>query len=190
MRLKDDKKIEQVFQSTLEVVEDSGLAGINMCDVSRSAGIATGTLYIYFKNKEELINELFTNCRRESASYYFKDYDENEEFESSFKKIFYNILNYKLTNFRKSIFLEQYFHSPYVTEKKRQESNRLLQPFFELMDKGKSIGNIKKIDSLLLLWFVIGCINEVIKGSHYRKRPVTEDVKDEMYSFCRNGMAS
>ena len=190
MRQKDNKKIELAFEATLEAVEQLGLAGINMCDISRSAGIATGTLYIYFKNKGDLINALFTDCRKESVGFYFKDYNEDDEFEISFKKIFYNILNYKLNHFRKSIFLEQYFHSPYVTEKKRQESTRLLQPFFQLMDKGKEKGLVKKTDNLLLLWFVIGCINEVVKGSHYRNKPVTDEVKDELYRFCKDGIGN
>ncbi|MBK7429323.1 MAG: helix-turn-helix transcriptional regulator [Saprospiraceae bacterium] len=38
----------------------SGYTDLRMADVAKEAGMATGTLYIYFKNKEELINTLFT----------------------------------------------------------------------------------------------------------------------------------
>jgi hypothetical protein len=42
------------------------VAGVTMGEIAREAGMATGTLYIYFKNKEELINYLFFDCRREA----------------------------------------------------------------------------------------------------------------------------
>lgn len=188
MRIKDDKKVDQIFDGALELVEQSGIAGINMCDISKAAGIATGTLYIYFKNKEELINELFTVCRKESAGFYFQDYNNEDCFKTGFQKIFNNIISYRLSHFRKSVFLEQYFHSPYVNDKQRKESCKRLQPFFDLMAKGRTKGIIKEADDLLLLWFVMGSINEMIRGSHYRKRPVKDEMVSMLFNMCWDGI--
>jgi AcrR family transcriptional regulator len=58
---RDEHKIEQIFQATLVLVKEKGLAGITMGEIARAAKIATGTLYIYFESKEQLINELFTS---------------------------------------------------------------------------------------------------------------------------------
>ncbi|MBS1565823.1 MAG: helix-turn-helix transcriptional regulator, partial [Bacteroidetes bacterium] len=55
MKPKDDTKIEQIFAATLRLVEEIGVAGITMRQIAREAGMATGTLYIYFKDKESLI---------------------------------------------------------------------------------------------------------------------------------------
>lgn len=184
MRQKDDKKVEKIFSATLQLVEQSGLSGITMCDISKAAGIATGTLYIYFRSKEELINELFSECRRESADIYFEDYDESEDFKDSLKKIFNNIIRYRLSNFRESIFLEQCYHSPFVSETKRQEFAKFLQPFFQLLEKGKMQGLIKNEDSLFLLWFIFGCINEPVKRFLYSKRKVTANVIESLFNMC------
>jgi Transcriptional regulator len=188
VRQKDDKKEQQIFDATLELVVKSGLAGITICDISKAAGIATGTLYIYFKNKEELINELFTICRKESALFYFNGLQTADSFETSFRKIFYNIIEYRKQYFNKSIFLDQYYHSPYVSEKKRHEVSLQLQPFYEVMEKGKKQGLAKDYDNLLLLWYVVGCINEVIKGCHYRKKNVDEAKINKLYSMCWDGI--
>ena len=85
-----------------------------MCDISKEASIATGTLYIYFKNKDELIKALFTECREKSAHYYFDGVDEQQSFEKQMEKLFRNIICYKMKNFEVSAFLEQSYHSPYV----------------------------------------------------------------------------
>lgn len=188
MRQKDDKKIEQIFDATLQLVEQTGLAGITMCDISKAAGIATGTLYIYFKNKEELINELFTVCRKESAELYFKDLQNEEDFKNAFRKMFMNIIEYKINNFREAVFMDQCFHSPFVGEKKRKESAKFMQPYFELIERGKKLHIIKDKDDLLLLWFIIGTINEVIKGSRYRKKALSNEMVEDVFQMCWEGI--
>jgi AcrR family transcriptional regulator len=188
VRQKDDKKIEQIYDATLDLVAESGLAGVTMCDISKAAGIATGTLYIYFKNKEELINELFAVCRKDSAARYFQDLREEDDFKNGFRKIFMNIIGYRLSNFKESIFIEQCCHSPYIDEKKRKLASKFLQPFYQLMDKGKSEGIIKNVDNLLLLWMMIGSINEVIKGVHYRKIKLSEEMIEQLFQMCWDGI--
>ncbi len=50
MKPRDDNKIEQVYKATLRLVRAKGLAGITINEIAKEAKIATGTLYIYFKN--------------------------------------------------------------------------------------------------------------------------------------------
>ena len=58
MKIKDDNKINDIYAATLKLVKANGLAGITMQAVAKEAGVATGTLYIYFQNKDELIIRL------------------------------------------------------------------------------------------------------------------------------------
>lgn len=188
MRQKDDKKIEQIFEAALLQVEKKGLAGMTMSDISKAAGIATGTLYIYFKNKEDLISGLFTQCRKESANFYFRDYDSSEPFKKGFEKIFLNITNYRLLHFRKAIFLDQCFHSPYINESKRLLSAKVLQPLFQLFETGKAKGIIKEGENRFLLWYIIGCINEVVKGCYYSNKKLTREMINDLLKMCWDGL--
>ena len=47
MRVKDESKIDAIFNATLALVKDRGLAGITMSDISKAASIATGPCYIF-----------------------------------------------------------------------------------------------------------------------------------------------
>jgi len=49
---------ELVFQAAEEVIVAKGLEGATMQEIARRAGCAAGTLYLYFRNKEELVNSL------------------------------------------------------------------------------------------------------------------------------------
>ncbi len=58
-RSKDETKVIAIFDATLSVVMKTGFNGLKMADVAKKAGLATGTVYLYFKNKEALINALY-----------------------------------------------------------------------------------------------------------------------------------
>jgi AcrR family transcriptional regulator len=46
---------EAIYEAILEVIKAHGYDGLTMQRVATAAGIATGTLYNYFKNKDELL---------------------------------------------------------------------------------------------------------------------------------------
>ena len=46
---------ESVYEAILQVLSDHGLEKLTMQKVARAAGIATGTLYNYFKDKDALL---------------------------------------------------------------------------------------------------------------------------------------
>lgn len=189
MRVRDENKAAQIYDATLQLVLAKGLAGVTMCDICKSAGIATGTLYIYFRNKEELMYDLFRSCRKESADFYFKDYNPEEGFEEGFRKIWSNIITYRLLYFERFVFLEQCYHSPFISDTVRKNSLKALDPLFHLLEKGKEQGLVKPIDNNLLSGFIFGAVNEVVKKAHYNNKKIDQKTQDDLYQLCCDGLS-
>lgn len=53
-----DARPQQILDAALLVFGEQGLAGARLDDIARRAGIAKGTIYLYFANKEELFREV------------------------------------------------------------------------------------------------------------------------------------
>ncbi|MEM9930514.1 MAG: helix-turn-helix domain-containing protein, partial [Bacteroidota bacterium] len=67
MRLKDEQKLLAIIQATLELTHEKGLAGIKMTELARRAGIATGSLYTYFTDKQDLLLSVNREVRQRGA---------------------------------------------------------------------------------------------------------------------------
>lgn len=50
---------EAIKTKALELFEKNGVSTTSVNDIVKSVGIAKGTFYLYFNNKDELINEIF-----------------------------------------------------------------------------------------------------------------------------------
>lgn len=188
MKLRDEAKTDQIYQATLKLVKQNGLAGITMQSVAKEAKIATGTLYIYFKNKEAIITSLFDHCVKNSAQVFFQNYDANAPFKIGFHTIWSNILRHRVSRFDESIFIEQCFHSPFIDEDTKTTVKKIFEPLRELLNRGKEQHIIKDVDSFWLISFMIGTINEVAKRVMYFNKKLTKETQDINFQMCWDGI--
>ncbi len=190
MKPRDQHKAGQVFSATLHLVQQKGLAGITMSSIASAARIATGTLYIYFHNKNDLINALFTECRKNALNIYFDGYDENAPFKTGFKIVWMNIVKFRMEHFDQSVFLDQCYHSPFITETTKEITRKMNQPLYKLLERGKEEKHLKDMDNSLLLTFMAGSINEFIKHSKYSSRKILPSQIDQMFELCWDALKS
>lgn len=188
MKPRDEHKVEQVFTATLLLVREKGLAGITMSEIARAANIATGTLYIYFKSKEDLINALFTHCRKSAVDIYFMDYNASLPFKAGFKIVWLNLLKFRMEYFERAVFMDQCYHSPFITETTKDITRKMTQPLYKLVEKGKAEKVLKDADSFMLLTFIGGSINEYVKHCKYSDRKMTKQVIEQLFDLCWDGI--
>lgn len=69
--LKNEKK-ELILKASLETFSRIGFAKATMRKIAENAGIAVGTIYIYFKNKDEILQELLDRYDEEHKKLFEK----------------------------------------------------------------------------------------------------------------------
>ena len=188
MRIKDEAKVAAIYKATLSLVKERGLAGITMSDISKAANIATGTLYIYFKNKDELIRALFGDCREKSAAEYFKGLGEAASFEDKMKVVFTNILSYKMKHFDVSAFLEQSYHSPFVCITDIKKKQKAIDPLYALINEVIEKKKIKNVDPELVISYLFGILNEIVKKAYFSNKKLSADAIEQLYGMYRDGI--
>ena len=188
VRTKDETKIAAIYKATLSLVKERGLAGITMGDISKEASIATGTLYIYFKNKDELIKALFSECREKSAREYFAGIEQDASFDEKLQKVFTNIVHYKSKHFDVSAFLEQSYHSPFVCMTDLKKKQKALNPLFALIEEGIEKKKIKNVEADLVLTYLFGIINEMVKKAYFSNKKLSPEVIGQVYGMFRDGI--
>ncbi len=52
------KRQQQILQAAAQVFAEKGFAGATIRDIARAAGISEGSIYLYFKNKQDLLVHL------------------------------------------------------------------------------------------------------------------------------------
>lgn len=64
MRSKDDHKEVAIREKAMEMIVNEGFDGLSMQKLAKAATISASTIYIYFKNREDLLNKLFIEVQQ------------------------------------------------------------------------------------------------------------------------------
>ncbi|BAV09284.1 transcriptional regulator, TetR family [Filimonas lacunae] len=188
MKPKDDSKIEEIFEATLQLVKEHGLSGITVNMIAKKAGFATGTVYTYFENKEQLILKLFDRCFSNYARDYFAGFDPTAPFKVAFHTIWVNMIRHSMDRFSELVFIEQCFHSPYISEESRATYKEVFLPWKEMIEKGKREGLVKQLDVMWLMLYVRGTIREIVKYVQYNQLQITPEFIEQMFNMCWDGI--
>src|SRR5207249_10245332 len=61
-------KRDAILRAAIDVFADRGYFNAQCADVARAAGIAAGTVYLYFKSKDDLLVSIFERSMREGLA--------------------------------------------------------------------------------------------------------------------------
>jgi AcrR family transcriptional regulator len=119
---KSDHKRNAIIKAAMELIAERGFHQSPTSLISKRAGVGTGTIYRYFKNKDVLIEEVFNTIWKKSLSVAaLKNVIEKAPLREQFIRMNKAILTHFIQNPYECKFLEQYFNSPYGLKKVRSE---------------------------------------------------------------------
>tara|TARA_R110002074_G_scaffold374672_1_gene551022 strand:+ start:216 stop:794 length:579 start_codon:yes stop_codon:yes gene_type:complete len=149
-----DKK-KALLKATIELVNNNGFHATPMSKIAKMANVSPATIYLYFENKQDLLNQTYIEVKAVYTEYAFETYKETMSVEAGFELIWKRIANFKLHECENAMFLAQCDNTPIIDETSRQEGIKHLQPLLDLWARGKKEGIIKPISEYLLYAYAI-----------------------------------
>lgn len=113
MRPRDEIKEKAIRQKAIEMIVEKGFDGLSMQKLAQAAGVSPATIYIYYKDREDLINQLSISASMHMAEATLEGFDPTMSFAEGLKIQWLNRAKYWMKNPTEAQFLEQIRHSPY-----------------------------------------------------------------------------
>jgi AcrR family transcriptional regulator len=134
-----DKKTA-IMESALKLFTERGFHGTSTAQISKEAGIATGTLFNYFPTKENLINSLYFEVKGQLSQSMGKEIEAQNTFQDKLRKIWSNLIKWGVDNQEKFLFVGQFCSSPYITKFTREEVMKEYVFLHDLVNQGIKTG--------------------------------------------------
>ncbi|HEX6243819.1 MAG TPA: TetR/AcrR family transcriptional regulator [Polyangiales bacterium] len=119
-------KRDAILRAALEVFAELGVHGVAVPEIAERAGVGTGTIYRFFESKEELINEVFREQKRELGKRLrgLSPEDPRAAFDEFWRRVV-KFVNEEPYAFR---FLELHDHQSYLDDESRALERKILEP--------------------------------------------------------------
>lgn len=186
--LKQDKR-KVILQATLELLGEHGFHGTPISLIADRAGVGAGTIYRYFQNKEELINELFTEIKRRVIRAMLEDYREEGTYKERFKHLWKNLVTYCIQNPMEFHFVEQYRYAPFMKNSTREETFIILAPIMQFFIESKRAKAMKELPLYTIVSLLYGPIVSLSKLHIDNNQTLTEARIDQAAEACWDAVA-
>ena len=148
-------KRNALINATIELVNNDGFHATPMSKIAKMACVSPATIYLYYENKQDLVNKTYLEVKSSYTAYAFATYDETMSVKEGFEVIWKRIAEFKLKEDAYAMFLAQCDNTPMINEESRQEGIRHLQPLLDLWKRGIKEGVIKPMSDYMLYAYAI-----------------------------------
>ena len=97
-RPKSDDKRNAILDAATRVFAERGLTAAPTSEISKQAGVAEGTLFTYFKTKDDLINALYREIKLELADAMMSDFPRRKSVRTRLRHVWDGYVNWGVTN--------------------------------------------------------------------------------------------
>ncbi|MFA5326806.1 MAG: TetR/AcrR family transcriptional regulator [Prolixibacteraceae bacterium] len=162
-------KQEQILKAALKLFVEFGFHGTPTSRIAKEAGVSNGTLFHYFKTKDELVVALYIYIKTNLAACVSGGRPEGETLKATFKREFISTLNWAKESPMEFRFTQQFMSSPYYSMVSSEEIQKQTRHFLDLMQEAIDARVLKPLPVVLLFTLLsshISGINQYIITSN------------------------
>jgi len=181
VRIKDEIKQLAIIEATVALVNEIGFASSSVSKIAKRANVSPATIYIYYKNKEDLLVSTYVSIKTCLGDALMADFDPSIPLREALIKAGINLFNYISSQPDMFYFAEQFANSPYNDLVDKAQIEAAFQPLFELLQKGIEDKIIKDVPFELLhshLYFPIFNLANPRLNPNFKASP--ENIKTVM----------
>lgn len=161
MRVKDERKKEALFKATVKLVNKIGFASSSVKKIADEAGVSPSTLYVFFKNKEDLLVSTYLKIKHDLSDALLTDFNDNLPIRDIIKRLWCSMFKYVSNNLEDYDYVEQFANSPYSSMVDREILEREYLPIITVFQKGIEQKIIKNVDLEILGAFIFNPISRL-----------------------------
>jgi AcrR family transcriptional regulator len=154
MRTKDDEKEAALFEATVKLVNKIGFASSSVSKIAKEAGVSPATIYVYYKNKEDLLVSTYIEIKLDLSTALLRDFNDKLPIRDILRNVWFNMFEYVSNNLEYFKFVEQFSNSPYNSLVNKQEVEQYFIPLVKVLQTGIEQKIIKDVNFDILTAFM------------------------------------
>jgi len=189
--MRKPEKRNEIARAALELIAEHGFHGAPMALIAARAGVAAGSIYRYFANKDLLIIELYRDIEEKINVVLMEDYPPDKPTRERFLHLGKILLKYCIENPLHFRYLEQFHNSPYGTAYRRDKflgKQEGCDIFRELFDVGVAQQMMKDLPLMILFALAFGPLLTVARDHILNFISLDEDLISKTVEACWDGV--
>jgi AcrR family transcriptional regulator len=160
---KAEDKRTRLLDAALELFETRGYDAVAVPEIARKAGVATGTVYLYFKDKDALVNTLYRHWKDRYNATVLAPLPKGASVRQAFSTYWQRMMLFARTFPNAVRFMDLHHHGDYLDDESREASRAYLQVAEAFVTEGRRTGALRDIQPTLAAALMWGAATGLVK---------------------------
>lgn len=189
-KIQDKRK--EILSAALKLFVEYGFHGTPTSKIAAEAGVANGTLFHYYKTKEDLVIVLYNDIKQELNSFILSKTSCSESLETKFKTMFIHTIYWALDNREKFYYIQQFHFSPHLAKISPETIDEQSTCHTRLIEAGINAKLLKQLPVEFLLTVVSSHVFGIyqyltkVGYSDAKQKKVIEDAYEMLWDMISN----
>jgi len=184
MRIRDEHKVDAIHEATIKLVNEIGFVASSVAKIAKEANVSPATIYIYYKNKEDLLVSTYVNIKQKMSQSILTGFDSDLPLKDILRRVWLNAFKYISIHQDYFNFTEQFANSPYTGLVNHEELEKHFQPVMSVFLKGVEDGKIKSVNPQLLTIFAFYPVMLLSNSRTCHGLELTDELKDIAFEMA------
>ena len=161
-RIVKNHKYHQILEAAVKVFARQGFHQSTIAQIAKEAGVADGTIYLYFKNKDDILVQFFSFRAKQVFESFREEVDRAETSSDKLR----NLVRRHLAEFQRDrdgavVYQVETHQNSRLAESQIKEMSKMYRDLIsEIVEKGQQEGTIRKdLYVRLVKRFIIGAVD-------------------------------
>lgn len=191
---KNNEKYHRILEAAVKVFADQGFFQSTVSQIAKEAGVADGTIYLYFENKDDILVQFFSYKTKQVFARFREEVDKADNTIDKLR----NLIRRHLEEFQCDrnmavVYQAETHQNSRLVEKQIKEMSKMYFDIVsEIVEQGQEEGVIKKDLYLSLVKrFILGAVDEVINTwLHSSSKYDLVSMADPLVELFLNGIGN
>ena len=162
--VKKNDKYHTILEAAIKVFAEQCFFYSTISQIAKEAGVAGGTIYLYFKNKDDILLQFFEYKTKQVFSGFREEVDKAGNAIDKLK----NLVRRHLTEFQNDknmavVFQAEARQTRHIEKQIKEITKMYLEMVGELIEQGQEEGSVRKdLYVSLVKRYILGAVDEVI----------------------------
>lgn len=155
-KAKAGNKRQLILDAALALFDRSGFDGTAVPEIAREAGVATGTIYRYFKDKQALGNALYRHWRAVWGGLALSPAPASLPAEARFARLWHRLTLFARSNPAAMRFLELHHHGGWLDAESRAADTAFTDRLIQFFAEARTAGAVRAMEPSLAAALTLG----------------------------------
>lgn len=156
-------KRSRLLDAALGLFEAKGFDGVAVPEIARAAGVATGTVYLYFHDKTALVNALYRHWKGAYNALVLAPLPAGIAPRDAFATYWRRMSDFALSHPRAVRFMDLHHHVAYLDDESRAMSRAYLDVAHAFLRQASAEGAIRDVDPMMVVALMWGAAAGLVK---------------------------